>query len=74
MIRLSSFTVKITVNGEPMSVNDNCTVRQFLESRQLHASPCAVEVNRNLVPKRCHDQHRLVEGDTLEIVTLVGGG
>lgn len=57
-----------------MNVNDGCTVRQFLQSRGLHASPCAVEVNRTLVPKRRHEEHQLADGDTVEIVTLVGGG
>jgi thiamine biosynthesis protein ThiS len=36
--------------------------------------PCAVEVNRMLVPKRRHEQHMLLEGDQVEIVTFVGGG
>ena len=49
-------------------------MQQFLESRAWHAAPCAVEVNRLLVPKRKHEQHQLIEGDTVEIVTLVGGG
>ena len=66
--------MKVTVNGEEISVYDGCTVQQFLESRALHAAPCAVEVNRLLVPKRKHEQHQLIEGDTVEIVTLVGGG
>jgi sulfur carrier protein len=66
--------VNITVNGEELIVNDGCTVRQFLESRGLHTAPCAVEVNRALVPKRRHDEHQLANGDTVEVVTLVGGG
>jgi len=36
--------------------------------------PVAVEVNLELVPRQRHAEHRLAEGDRLEIVTLVGGG
>ena len=38
------------------------------------AKPVAVEVNLQLVPRHRHAEHRLAEGDRLEIVTLVGGG
>ena len=51
-----------------------CTVRELLEQRGLIKGPCAVEVNRTLVPKRKHEEHLLAEGDHVEIVTLVGGG
>jgi thiamine biosynthesis protein ThiS len=33
-----------------------------------------VEVNRKVVPRRQHAEHTLRDGDTVEIVTLVGGG
>jgi sulfur carrier protein len=36
--------------------------------------PCAVEVNRSLVPHRRHAEHALRDGDRVEVVTLVGGG
>jgi thiamine biosynthesis protein ThiS len=34
----------------------------------------AVEVNRELVPRRNFEATQLQEGDHVEIVTLVGGG
>ncbi|MCP6769637.1 sulfur carrier protein ThiS, partial [Klebsiella pneumoniae] len=34
----------------------------------------AVEVNRDVVPAARHAEHRLGAGDSVEIVTLVGGG
>ena len=36
--------------------------------------PCAVEVNRTLVPRSRHESHQLQDGDRVEVVTLVGGG
>ena len=66
--------MEITVNGEKTTVDQSLSVRRLLEVRGLVSSPCAVEVNRALVPKRRHEEHVLVDGDQVEIVTLVGGG
>jgi sulfur carrier protein len=66
--------MRILVNAVEYDVPESCTVRELLEQEGLDRSPCAVEVNRELVPKREHDVHRLAEGDHVEIVTLVGGG
>jgi thiazole synthase len=44
--------------------------------RHLGVKPehVAVEVNRDLITRRRHDQTSIAEGDVLEVVTLVGGG
>ncbi|MBL9147412.1 MAG: sulfur carrier protein ThiS [Phycisphaerae bacterium] len=76
--------MQITVNGETRTVDERLTVADLL-ARLRHertdsrpgGSPldaCAVEVNRALVPRRRHAEHALADGDTVEIVTLVGGG
>lgn len=64
----------ITVNGTKEDAPAGTTVRALLEGHDLGAAPCAVEVNERLVPRRDHEAHELREGDTVEIVTLVGGG
>ncbi len=64
----------LTINGQPQTVPDGATVTQLLEGRDLQGSPCAVEVNESLVPRRMHADHLLSDGDRVEIVTLVGGG
>jgi sulfur carrier protein len=66
--------MNVLLNGEPITIGDHCTVKQLLQQRRLNDSPCAVEVNRKLVPRREHEEHALSEGDEIEIVTLVGGG
>ena len=66
--------MKITVNGEPITVDPPCTVAQLIERYDLRDTASAVEVNRELVPKRRHGERELADGDTVEIVTLVGGG
>jgi len=66
--------MQIIVNGQPITVPEGQTVAELIESKSLSGQPCAVEVNRKLVPKRQHTEHALSEGDTVELVTLVGGG
>jgi sulfur carrier protein len=67
--------MRLTINGDEMEVGDTvATVHDLLQLRQLAGSPCAVEVNATLVPRRAHEQHVLKDGDRVEIVTLVGGG
>ena len=66
--------MQITLNGQPTVLTDGANVRQLLEEHGLGSAACAVEVNREIVPKRKHEQRQLNEGDQVEIVTLVGGG
>ncbi|MEN0021118.1 MAG: sulfur carrier protein ThiS [Planctomycetota bacterium] len=66
--------MQITVNGEPQTHPDGLSVADLLAHLDLAGKPCAVEVSKSLVPKRDHAEHRLAEGDAVEIVTLVGGG
>ncbi|MDH3719065.1 MAG: sulfur carrier protein ThiS [Planctomycetota bacterium] len=66
--------MEILVNGQSRQVPAGTTVAKLLQSLHIEARYVAVEVNLDLVPRGCHDQHELVEGDQLEIVTLVGGG
>ncbi len=66
--------VEITVNGQSRCVAQGTTVAGLLDHLQLAERHVAVEVNLELVPRQRHAQHRLADGDRLEIVTLVGGG
>lgn len=66
--------MKVVVNDKEEALEGALTVRQLLEQLGLAAAPCAVEVNRQLIPKRQHEAHVLSDGDRVEIVTLVGGG
>ena len=66
--------VNIELNGETLTLAPECSIADLLRTKHLDRTPCAVEVNRKVVPKRQHADHTLHEGDTVEIVTLVGGG
>ncbi len=66
-------SVCVTVNGSPIELDESSTVADLLRRLETQG-PCAVEVNRRVVPRREHAEHRLEPGDLVEIVTLVGGG
>jgi sulfur carrier protein len=64
----------LVVNGRAESVPAGLTVAELLARLQLPPKGLAVEVNEQLVPRARHTEYQLVEGDRLEIVSLVGGG
>ena len=66
--------MEITVNGERRQVAEAITIAELLEHFGLAGKYVAVEVNQQVIPRARHAEHRLQAGDTLEIVTLVGGG
>lgn len=66
--------MEITVNGKKKAVQTGTTVEALLIELGLGGQPAAVELNKTLVPKRRHAEQTLAEGDTIEVVTLVGGG
>jgi sulfur carrier protein len=66
--------VEIIVNDQSRSVTEGISVARLLDELDLTGKHVAVEVNLQLVPRAQHTEHRLADGDRLEIVTLVGGG
>ena len=66
--------IGLTVNGSPRRGADGLSVAALLVECGLAGKPCAVEVNKTLVPKSRHATTVLKDGDVVELVTLVGGG
>ncbi len=64
----------VHVNGHPHPLPSGSTIATLLESLGLARQACAVEVNKELVPRNQHPGRELAAGDRVEVVTLVGGG
>ena len=64
----------ITLNAEPRNFSGRMTVADLLHSLGKDPAKLAVEVNLTVVPRAEHPKCELKDGDTVEIVTLVGGG
>ncbi len=66
--------MNIMVNGEAKTLDDDGTISDLLASLELPSTRVAVEVNKQLVRRAEHAEHKLSDGDSVEIVTFVGGG
>lgn len=66
--------MKILLNGEAREIRASASLTELLEQAGYGARRVAVEVNREIVPRSRHPEHRLAEGDRVEIVHAIGGG
>jgi thiamine biosynthesis protein ThiS len=67
-------TIGVRLNGELKTLQRTTTVAELLAELGITARMVAVERNRHLVRKSDYGSTRLEDGDTLEVVTFVGGG
>ena len=63
----------ITINGETRTVSSD-TVDELLRECEIVPQGIAIEVNRVIIPRSTYAEHRLGDGDVIEIVQFVGGG
>lgn len=66
--------MRVSVNGKDAEIGPDTSVAGLIASFHLQPQHVAVEVNRELVPRRAFQTTLLKEGDQVEVVTLVGGG
>ncbi|MBK8574670.1 MAG: sulfur carrier protein ThiS [Elusimicrobia bacterium] len=64
----------LTVNGEPRQGAEGLTLAQLVEDLHLVPGRLACEVNGNIVRRADYATTRLADGDTVEIVQMIGGG
>jgi sulfur carrier protein len=69
-----SAELRVTVNGEALSVPAGTSVSGLLERLGVATPRVAVERNKDIVPKAEYPETALAEGDVFEVVELVGGG
>ncbi|MBV9123990.1 MAG: sulfur carrier protein ThiS [Planctomycetes bacterium] len=66
--------LEVTINGEPRTLPESLSVAELIEHLGYNPRRVAVEVNREVIPSSAYSGQRLIPGDVVEIVTLVGGG
>ncbi len=66
--------MRIVLNGEPQTLSDVLTVTQLLAHMGLTGRRVAVEINKEIVPRSRHPEHRLQQDDRIEVVFAIGGG
>jgi len=68
------WAMNITVNGTTTRVDDAAPMSALVQQLGLVGRRIAVEVNEELIPRSRFNEHRLNEGDRVEIIHAVGGG
>ena len=63
----------VKINGEELNIAGK-TVVQYLLTTNYDPKRIAVECNGDIVPKALYGEKVLQDGDSVEIVSFVGGG
>ncbi len=66
--------IKITVNGNDIEIEENSTIQDFIDERQVTGKMFAIEKNLEIINKDRYDKEIIKNGDVLEIVGFFGGG
>lgn len=67
-------TIEVIVNGETLEIADSLNLPGLLEQIGMNPRLIAVEYNGEILHRQFWVETRIVNGDRLEIVTIVGGG
>lgn len=63
----------VKVNGMQEDVA-GMTIAEFLERANYNVKRIVVERNEEIIPRTEYDQTVLQDGDTVEVITFMGGG
>jgi thiamine biosynthesis protein ThiS len=67
--------MEITVNGEKrVGLTSPLTVAELIEQLGINPKSIIVELNFEIVTKNKVSETKVQDGDTIEIIRLVGGG
>lgn len=63
----------VRINGESLDIAGR-TLSEYLAQTNYDLRRIVVERNESIVPKAQYDETVLADGDSIEIVSFVGGG
>ncbi len=63
----------IVINGMKKPEADGIRLSQYLSSEGYDKKTVAVECNGGIIPKQDYDFKTIMDGEIIEIVSLVGG-
>lgn len=64
----------LIVNGETRDLEGDTTLMTLLESFSLNPEATAVQLNADILERETFSTITLKEGDTIELIRIVGGG
>jgi len=66
--------MNITLNGKPKKIDPAMTLRNLVEQFCGNTNHVIVELNGTIIKNERWASQEVEDGDTLELVNLVGGG
>ena len=66
--------MKVIVNGKEIQMEEAKSVEWYLLESGYQMKRIAVELNGEILPKYQYSETMLKDGDSMEVVTFVGGG
>jgi len=74
MSELTQQIISFKVNGDDFTSAEGMTLMQLIQEMKLEQKRIAVELNEEIVPRSRHNEVILKAGDSVEVVTAIGGG
>ena len=71
---MNNIKITIYINSKKKLVNFDCSLLDILEEFNIESSFIAIEVNKEVVPKSKYSTKKILKGDNIEILQMIGGG
>ena len=71
---MNNIKITIYINGIKKLVNFDYTLLNILEEFNIKSSFVAIEVNKEVIPKSKYSTKKILKGDNIEILQMIGGG
>ena len=71
---MNNFKISIYINGQKKLVNVNNSLLDILETLNIQSNFIAIELNKEIIPKSVYSSKKILEGDSIEILEMIGGG
>lgn len=66
--------ISIRVNGKPQTAPESTTLLALIQSLGVKPELVAAQHNEQIVERKHLDDVRLADGDSIELIRIVGGG
>jgi sulfur carrier protein len=67
-------TITCVINGIEQVLPEGSTLAAFLDKKGIPHGAVVVEKNREILPKGGYEAVLIANGDTIEIIQIIGGG
>ena len=64
----------VKLNGEEIQIIEGKNLMEFLQESKYDTKKIALELNGEIIPKATYGNVFLKNGDSIEVVSFVGGG